>query len=146
MQTSVTGHAKTFYPSSHSHSIPDFRLLDWSRSAFIAAYFAAIEAAKWSAKSNEVRGGITRLAVWAFKATAYDLNMIASQSLPARVAKIREITLVTAPTASNPNLRAQRVSSLFVEKSTSSWTLQQIVNQWTVSLEALKRKMISTIH
>jgi hypothetical protein len=47
------------------------------------------------------------LAVWAFKAAAYDLNMIASQSLPSRMAKIREITLVTAPTASNANLRAQ---------------------------------------
>jgi hypothetical protein len=97
-------------------------------SAFIAAYFAAIEAAKWSAKSNEVRGGITRLAVWAFKAAAYDLNMIASQSLPTRVAKIREITLVTAPTASNPNLRAQ-MGCFHVEKSPSHWTLQQIANQ-----------------
>src|SRR6266404_2335880 len=83
------------------------RLLDWTRRAFTAAYFAAIEAAKWKAQPNEAPSGVKSLAVWAFKAAAYDLNRIASQGLQARIAKIREITLVTAPAASNPNLRAQ---------------------------------------
>jgi hypothetical protein len=89
------------------HSGLPTRLLDWSRSAFVAAYFAAIEAAEWNAKPNEAPIGVTRLAVWAFKGAAYDLNRIASHNLKARVAKVKQITLVTAPTASNPNLRAQ---------------------------------------
>lgn len=84
------------------------RLLDWSGHAFIAAYFAAIEAAKWIAQPKEAPSGVERLAVWAFEGIAYDLNRIASQGLSARMSKIREITVVTAPAASNPNLRAQR--------------------------------------
>lgn len=82
------------------------RLLDWTRRALIAAYFAAIEAVKWKAQPKIAPAGVERLAVWAFQ-DAYDPNRIASQSLPTRLKKISEITVVTAPAASNPNLRAQ---------------------------------------
>lgn len=83
------------------------RLLDWTRHAFTAAYFAAIEAAQWKKAANQAPEGLERLAVWAIKDT-YDVNRIASQNLPDRMEKINEITVVTAPTATNPNLHAQR--------------------------------------
>lgn len=82
------------------------RLLDWSRNAFIAAYFAAIEAAKWRVEQES--SGVERLAVWAFKAIGYDLNRIASYKHPNRLEKIRMISVITAPEASNINLHAQR--------------------------------------
>jgi hypothetical protein len=83
------------------------RLLDWTRHAFTAAYFAAIEAAQWKKATDEAPEGLERLAVWALKDT-YDVNRIASQNLTDRLQRINEITVVTAPTATNPNLHAQR--------------------------------------
>jgi hypothetical protein len=83
------------------------RLLDWTRHAFTAAYFAAIEAAQWKKAADKAPKGLERLTVWALKDT-YDLNRIASQNLPDRMERINEITVVTAPTATNPNLHAQR--------------------------------------
>jgi hypothetical protein len=71
------------------------RLLDWTRNAFVAAYFAAEDAVAVESKQHE------KLAVWAL-------------SYPA-MAKVHEIEqwyqpiiIVTAPSASNPNLRAQQ--------------------------------------
>ncbi|HBB86736.1 MAG TPA: hypothetical protein DC047_03885 [Blastocatellia bacterium] len=82
------------------------RLLDWFRNAFIAAYFAAIEAAKWGVEQES--SGVERLAVWAFKAIGYDLNRIASYKHRNRLEKIRMISVITAPEASNTDLHAQR--------------------------------------
>ena len=83
------------------------RLLDWTRHAFTAAYFAAIEAGQWKKATDQAPEGLEKMAVWALKDT-YDVNRIASQNLPERMKRINEITVVTAPTATNPNLHAQR--------------------------------------
>lgn len=84
------------------------RLLDWTRHAFTAAYFAAIDAAKKNAAKQV--SGLERLAVWALKNT-YHFHSIASIASPnpsEEMKRIKEITFVTAPTATNPNLHAQR--------------------------------------
>lgn len=71
------------------------RLLDWTRSAFIAAYFAAEEAGKSESKEDE------KLAVWALYYPAMGtLHEIDRWKEP--------VIIVTAPSASNPNLRAQQ--------------------------------------
>jgi len=71
------------------------RLLDWSRSPYTAAYFAAIDA---------LRKPSSRMAVWALVAmeSFYGRHFLGSTS-PSPV----ELHTVTAPRASNPNLHAQ---------------------------------------
>ncbi|MEP6913362.1 MAG: FRG domain-containing protein [bacterium] len=76
------------------HGLPT-RLLDWTRNAFIAAYFAAEEASNPENKQDE------KLAVWALYYPAMGtLHEIDRWHEP--------IIIVTAPSASNPNLRAQQ--------------------------------------
>ena len=71
------------------------RLLDWTRNAFVAAYFAADEA------SNQETGTDEKLAVWALHYPSMGgLHEIERWHQP--------IIIVTAPSASNPNLRAQQ--------------------------------------
>jgi hypothetical protein len=76
------------------YSLPT-RLLDWTRNVFVAAYFAAEEASNPESKQDE------KLAVWALHYPAMGtLHEIDRQHEP--------IIIVTAPSASNPNLRAQQ--------------------------------------
>ena len=71
------------------------RLLDWTRSAFIAAYFAAEDAIKHETETNE------ELTVWALHYPAMGtLHGIERWSEP--------LIIVTAPSATNPNLMAQQ--------------------------------------
>jgi hypothetical protein len=71
------------------------RLLDWTRNVFVAAYFAAEEASNPESKQDE------KLAVWALHYPAMGtLHEIDRWHEP--------IIIVTAPSASNPNLRAQQ--------------------------------------
>jgi hypothetical protein len=78
------------------------RLLDWTRQAFIAAFFAA-EGALRTASEN---ASSDRLVVWAFYFPAFGRHdEIHRQTDPVRI--------VTAPSATNPNLKAQQgVSAL----------------------------------
>ncbi|MDP3610899.1 MAG: FRG domain-containing protein [Rubrivivax sp.] len=70
------------------------RLLDWSDSPLVAAFFAAKGAA-----SKEPKGKF--LSVWAL-----NLDWIIHEAFPGRVPKM-SVYVVTAPRASNPNLHAQ---------------------------------------
>lgn len=71
------------------------RLLDWTRNVFVAAYFAAEEASNPGSQQDE------KLAVWALHYPAMGtLHVIDRPHEP--------IIIVTAPSASNPNLRAQQ--------------------------------------
>ncbi len=73
------------------------RLLDWTRIALPAGYFAAIGAAK--------RDKAPLLSVWAFRA---HFAMWASERLMGKsVSFAPAVEVVTAPRASNPNLHAQ---------------------------------------
>jgi hypothetical protein len=80
------------------YSVPT-RLLDWSLDPYVAAYFAAVNAA---AQRNK-RG---KLAVWAVATSSFTINEILVGD-KAAVAKL-PVQHVTAPWANNPNAKAQR--------------------------------------
>lgn len=91
------------------HGIPT-RLLDWSRSAYAAAYFAAIDAARAFYESDTNTDAIN-LAVWAFNVESYKINRMLEGAFHQNGENINvtdRIKIVTAPAASNPNLFAQK--------------------------------------
>jgi len=78
------------------------RLLDWSRDPWVAAYFSATGALKYSSDSK-YKG--EKLAVWVLNTELLDFEK--------RLARPKEpielpLTLITAPASTNPNLKAQR--------------------------------------
>jgi hypothetical protein len=87
------------------HGIPT-RLLDWTHSSSVAAFFAARDSLEKATK---------RLAVWALDWQALELSNSTYSLSEAggvwegeQVAPRCRVTIVTAPSASNLNLRAQR--------------------------------------
>jgi hypothetical protein len=83
------------------------RLLDWSRDALTAAYFAATGALRRVQRGESIYTSENRLAVWIFNAELLDFKqrMVLSHSQkPPNI----PVAFVTAPAASNPNLRAQQ--------------------------------------
>ena len=71
------------------------RLLDWTRSAYIAAYFAA------SGAVQSTNSKATHLSVWAFNCEAYKVSTILKLAP-------ETVKIITAPSAGNPNLHLQK--------------------------------------
>jgi hypothetical protein len=101
------------------HGLPT-RLLDWSLEARTAAYFAASQAAAWVANPSTAPAGVSHLAVWALSRTDLKVDNLLSDVMASlvergeapkalgRVPFLRLFAVVTAPAASNENLRAQK--------------------------------------
>lgn len=90
--------------NAQHHGIPT-RLLDWSHNPMVAAYFSAKEAAGWL-HNNSVPSGVNALSVWAFNFQSLYRDIGNSDRDRRRPPKSILVT-VSAPYASNPNLRAQ---------------------------------------
>ncbi len=82
------------------HRIPT-RLLDWTRDPYVAAYFAAKEAAMWVVgEKKPPNQGVETLSVWSLN--TFFLDVVYTEKIKGPV-----IT-VTAPAYGNPNLHAQK--------------------------------------
>ena len=80
------------------------RLLDWTWDALTASYFAAVEAASWLNGWKKKPRGARRIAVWSFSWVEQKKDEMDWASTPSGF----PVTLVTAPSATNPNLYAQK--------------------------------------
>lgn len=86
------------------HRVPT-RLLDWTWSSRVAAYFAATEALR--------RPDVREMAVWAYRAELHEAPPQVAQAMASR------IKIVRSPYGPNPNLAAQRGVHLLYEPETN---------------------------
>lgn len=103
------------------HRIPT-RLLDWTRDPYVAAYFAAKEAAEWIVgEKKPPKEGVETLSIWALNTFFLDAN---------REMIKRQVITVTAPAYGNPNLHAQK--GLFTLERLQSFSPEGTVCQDTL--------------
>jgi FRG domain-containing protein len=80
------------------------RLLDWTWDAPTASYFPAVEAAAWVRGLKKPPKGIRNMAVWSFSWVEHKRDEMDWSFTPSGF----PVALVTAPSATNPNLDAQK--------------------------------------
>jgi hypothetical protein len=84
------------------------RLLDWSYNPYIAAYFAASEAARNLTFPSDTSDTASTLSVWALSLTGHEFYGLIGKHDD-------RVNAVNPPTAHNPNLRAQEGVFTFVQ-------------------------------
>jgi hypothetical protein len=94
------------------------RLLDWTRSPLVGAYFAAFEAAGWVKTGFPTTPSATELAVWVLDLAEF--NDIRADPQGDERRRAFPFWLITAPGFSNPNLAAQRGSFTLYEPHVAS--------------------------